>query len=964
VKVLHLIQRYRPAVGGSETWCREICQHLAQTAEMKILTFDVFNEEEYWADPPVEQCTLRLGRLDWDGRVLVRRYQRSLPIHTVYHSLLKVVLDRWLRIYFYGPHSVEMYGRVFAEAQTADVVHLHTVPYPHNLVGYLAARVRGKRVVITPHFHPGHPHYERWSNYSLLKHCDSVITVSEYERDYLTGKGIDPKKIVVTGNGVNVEAYRPTDVARLKAKLWRAHNLSAHTRAIVFLGRKVEYKGVATLVEAFKRLPPDRDAVLFLAGPSSAWFDEFYASLPVADHARIIDLGVLPEADKVDLLHLADVLVLPSRFEAFGIVLLEAWACQTPVIVADTGAMPGIVGDAGFTFKFGNAADLAEKLDRLFNDPAQASRTAASGHAMVLERYTWAKLAERTKQAYHPAQVKPRRLRVLIASSLFPPHVCGGAEIVAHKEAVILKDLGVDVHVFCGRVDPQADDSYPAVAEEGEIRKTRVSLRPADFCGDRWNFRNDKVRQRFARVLDDFAPDVVHFHNLVGLSVTVIDECETRAIPTVLTLHDYWGLCFKNTLLKNDGAVCDQSGADCLDCRTALIAESSVPSRVRNAHVLLSLRKVDQLISPSQYLADRYAANGIPRGSIRVIHNGIDFAPFAGPPSKRETFTLGFIGYLGKHKGLHVLLRALTLVAEPGIRLFVAGSGEERENLETLCRELGLDRLVTFLGRIDNAAIAALYAKIDALVLPSVWPENSPVTITEAMASGIPVIASDIGGIGELVQEGVTGLLVPAQDAQALADGIGRLRGDPNLRAAMGRNARAQVQDVGARRQVARLHERFVDLSTRTRSKRSFGPDIVVYSSKLYWHRAIRDMLDQIAGVEKDLQRRLLVCRIDLCDEDTIQAARLLLLPTSGADCLLHGLQALKGSIPLLASADADEPRDLCQRSSAGLVYADPAELRECLKLLLTDDHLRRAMGKRGQAFIHEQARQIRAEGR
>ena len=232
------------------------------------------------------------------------------------------------------------------------------------------------------------------------------------------------------------------------------------------------------------------------------------------------------------------------------------------------------------------------------------------------------------------------------------------------------------------------------------------------------------------------------------------------------------------------------------------------------------------------------------------------------------------------------------------------------------------------------------------------------------MASGIPVIASDIGGIGELVQEGVTGLLVPAQDAQALADGIGRLRGDPNLRAAMGRNARAQVQDVGARRQVARLHERFVDLSTRTRSKRSFGPDIVVYSSKLYWHRAIRDMLDQIAGVEKDLQRRLLVCRIDLCDEDTIQAARLLLLPTSGADCLLHGLQALKGSIPLLASADADEPRDLCQRSSAGLVYADPAELRECLKLLLTDDHLRRAMGKRGQAFIHEQARQIRAEGR
>ncbi len=267
MKVLHLIQRYPPALGGSETWCREVCRHLAKTAEMKVLTLDVLEEEEFWRDPPVEQCTIRLGRLDWDGRVLVRRYPRSLPIHSIYHSLLKVVLDGWLQIYFYGPHSVEMYRRVFSEVRTADVVHLHTVPYPHNVLGYLAARFRGKRVVITPHFHPGHPHYERWSNYWLLKHCDAVIAVSEYERNYLASKGIDARRIVTSGNGVQVEAYRPTDLARFKAELWRAHDLSAHTRAIVFLGRKLEYKGIATLVEARKRLQPERDAALFLAGP-------------------------------------------------------------------------------------------------------------------------------------------------------------------------------------------------------------------------------------------------------------------------------------------------------------------------------------------------------------------------------------------------------------------------------------------------------------------------------------------------------------------------------------------------------------------------------------------------------------------------------------------------------------------------------------------------------------------------
>jgi glycosyltransferase involved in cell wall biosynthesis len=401
VKVLHLIQRYAPAVGGSETWCREVCQHLADAGdEMKVLTLDVIEEEEFWREPPVERCANRLGRLDWDNRVLVRRYRRSLPVYSLYHSFLKIVLDRWLRIYFYGPHSVEMYGRLLSEVRAADVVHLHTVPYPHNFFGYAAARLCGKRVVITPHFHPGHPYYERWSNYWLLKRCDAVIAVSEYERDYLSAKGVDPERIVTTGNGVNVDEYRAGDVRRFKAELWSAHGLPEPARAILFLGRKLEYKGIATLAEAFRRLPPRLDPVLFLAGPSSPWFDEFYRTLPAVDRNRIIDLGAVSHADKVHLLHLADALVLPSRFEAFGIVLLEAWACGTPVIATAAGAMPSIVGDGGLVFQSGNAADLAEKMERLLEDPVLASRMARRGRERLLERYTWGKIAAAVRTAY------------------------------------------------------------------------------------------------------------------------------------------------------------------------------------------------------------------------------------------------------------------------------------------------------------------------------------------------------------------------------------------------------------------------------------------------------------------------------------------------------------------------------------------------------------------------------------
>lgn len=960
MKVLHLIQRYAPAVGGSETWCREVCQQLAAAGdEMKVLTLDVIEEEEFWRDPPIERCTSRLGRLTWDDRVLVRRYKRSLPVHGLYHTLLKIVLDRWLGIYFYGPHSVEMYGRLLSEVRTADIVHLHTVPYPHNVVGYLAARLCGKPVVITPHFHPEHPHYERWSNYWLLRHSDAVIAVSEFERDYLAGKGVNPDKIVIAGNGVHVDEYRPADPARFKAALQDAHGLGDDVRVIVFIGRKLEYKGIATLVEAVKRLPRQLDAALFLAGPSSAWFDDFYQHLSSSDRMKIIDLGVLSHADKVDLLHLADVLVLPSRFEAFGIVLLEAWACGTPVIAASTGAMPGIVSDAGLVFEYGNADQLTAQITRLLEDTDLANGMARRGRERLLERYTWGRIATSTRTAYRAVQATRRRFRVLICSNVFPPHASGGAEIVAHKEALILKDLGVDVEIFCGGLDGNDDHAYRVTAEDGELRTTRVSLSLEDISGEWWNFNNEIIRQRFVSVLDRFGPDVVHFHNLVGLSAKMIDECEARGIPTVLTLHDYWGICFKNTMLKNDGSVCMTGGFDCLGCKTTLMGHQSTPSPVRNSHILISLARIDRFVSPSGYLADRYAANGIPRDRILVMRNGIDLDRFCPARRDREVFSLGFIGYLGKHKGLDVLLRALTLLPDSSeVRLLVAGDGEERKNLEALCQELRLDHLVTFRGRIQNRNIATMFAQMDVLVVPSVWPENSPVTITEAMASGIPVIASDIGGISELVEHERTGLLAPPRDSRALADSIERLRKEPELRHEMGRNALAKIRQEGSKDRVIRLLQVFTELSSTARTPRSPGFDVLLYSSERYWDRGVRDMLRQVANVEKRLGRRLLICRMDLCNEDTLRVAKLLLLPAPGRDSLRHGLEALRMRIPLLVNGTATEPKELCRQSNAGLVYSDADELQECLTELLTDEPLRKALGAKGPAFLLEQGAQ------
>lgn len=208
------------------------------------------------------------------------------------------------------------------------------------------------------------------------------------------------------------------------------------------------------------------------------------------------------------------------------------------------------------------------------------------------------------------------------------------------------------------------------------------------------------------------------------------------------------------------------------------------------------VRRSAMVIAVSSALARRAIQLGASPRDVRVIPNGVDLASFRAIPAlsseaaDRRPLVVGVLARLAREKGLQVLLPAVARVARvcPGLRVLIAGDGPQRNRLERLAGRLGLGKVVRFLGRVED--VPAFLAGVDILAAPSL-SEGQSLAVIEAMAAGRPVVASAVGGLVELVEEGRTGVLVRPGDPAELARGLLRLGGDPGLRAAMGMAARA-----------------------------------------------------------------------------------------------------------------------------------------------------------------------------
>ena len=373
---------------------------------------------------------------------------------------------------------------------------------------------------------------------------------------------------------------------------------------------------------------------------------------------------------------------------------------------------------------------------------------------------------------------------IILITNFYPPNTVGGAEIVAHRQAKLLARNGWQVVVLAGAVpttDAPTGNISCEVYEEISVYRISIASQSVDN-----NFRFPPAGRLLTSLIATYQPAWVHFHNPMGLGADLISLAKSKNIPVAVTLHDGWGFCFKNTRLRNDGALCEDY-EQCSLCQfTIPVGRLDLHIRMRRDFVAYNLAQADVLISPSNDLRSAYIRAGFGQ-NIEVISNGIDIAAVQSRHRKKSD-TVRFLcsAYLGEHKGLLVLLDALELLAREedlhrSWHFAIAGHGHLEKVIRQQIAKKGLGQFVSLLGRLDRTELLSVMTDSDVVVLPSIWPENEPVSMLEGIASGAALVASDIGGIPSLVIDGVSGLLCAPGDPDRLMHALKKLIDNPNL---------------------------------------------------------------------------------------------------------------------------------------------------------------------------------------
>ena len=460
-------------------------------------------------------------------------------------------------------------------------------------------------------------------------------------------------------------------------------------------------------------------------------------------------------------------------------------------------------------------------------------------------------------------------MKVLLTSHQFFPKYGSGTEVLTRDTGLELLKRGHEVHVLT--TDPGLQvDSDDVVHEDYDYRGLKVRTLgipapPSGLVNVRREYDNELVARHVGRYLDDLVPDVAHIFHAARLSGSIVDVFKGQGIPIVFTPTDFWAICVRNTLMKPSGELSegpDDISSNCLECReverllpsTHILrrsmsrnkekfyrktAERALAHR-RGEHPSMEVvrqilartrflrerfNSVDAILAPTKLMQRMLTTNGIDRDLVRLSPYGMNISRFGAlEPSEdnrrdaSDGLRLGYIGTLHPQKGVHVLIEAFkSMPRDADVTLRLCGSfahfPEYAREIFEMARE---DPRINFAGTFPNKDIAEEMRKIDVLVVPSTWYENTPLVIYSAFAAKVPVVATNLGGMAEVVRHEDNGLLFAPGDADDLARQLRRLMDEPD-------SLKRYAGNVGSVRSVEDSVDEMVELYERLSRERRPG---------------------------------------------------------------------------------------------------------------------------------------------
>jgi glycosyltransferase involved in cell wall biosynthesis len=608
---------------------------------------------------------------------------------------------------------------------------------------------------------------------SVYRRANEVIVLSDaFRRIIVDDFGILPSRVHVVRPGVDLERFHPTNQARARRSL----GLSNQERAVLSVRRLSKRMGLDILLRAWAAANTHNAALYIVGdGPERGRLEDLVAELCVGHSVHFV--GRVPDADLPIWYAAANVSVVPSiALEGFGLVVLESLASGTPVIASNTGGMAEVLPDlsADLLVSPGSVPELANALSaalltkRHLPRPDECRRFA--------ESFQWEKTASQVVEIFQQARSQPphRKYRVVFLDHC--AKLSGG-------ELALIRLLS----------DSKSTEPHVILAENGplvqHLRESGISTEvlPLPSCvvnltRGQLHSHSQLLRSvgatteyvtQLTRRLRRLSPDLVHTNSLKS---GIYGSLAARAarIPVVWHLRDR-------------------------------LSEDSYPGLQA-----VALRRCVRTMADAVIANSTATAKLLHRGKapVWVIPSPVDLWPTG--RTDRSPPVVGIVGRLAHWKGQHVFLNAIAQLSKkyPTLRARVVGEAlfgehEYSQNLRRQAKELGIADIVEFVGFTHD--IAKELARFAVAVHASIDPEPFGQIVVEAMACGVPIVASNAGGPAETIAHRVDGILVQPGDADALADAVAELLDDAGLSARLAQAGMAKAERYRPERVAAEV---------------------------------------------------------------------------------------------------------------------------------------------------------------